>query len=204
MSDCNHTEEIIDAREGVFVCIQCGLVKDQFYYQDKVTEKQCNQNNVSIVDNFLDKFNFSEYYSYDVKTKIPSSSKKNLKKVASEIYRTANEENSCLPLKTIMNVSGLKTSQIKCNDIHVFNVEEILEKYTKILGFDFKTYTLIKERIKPYKNNGFQPLSIVGGTIYLHCLENNIKISMKTVASTLGISTISIQRFMKHVLSSRS
>lgn len=203
MDVCHHSEEIIDEHEGTIVCTSCGLVKENFYYQDKIEPNRVKQNNFLVVDNFLDKFNFSEYFADDINKKVTKSSNKNMKKIASEIYRTVNEENSCLPLKTIMNVSGLKTKQITSNAIHIFNVEEILEKYTKLLGLDFKTYTVIKEKIITSKNNGFQPLSIVGGFIYLHCQETKKKISMKRIAATLGISSISIQRFVKHEFSSR-
>ncbi len=203
MNSCTHFNETIDVHEGSIICTDCGLVKDNFYYQDRTSLNYFYQNNIKNVDNFLDKFNFSEYFSTNVGKKLPDSSKRNFKKVVSEIYRTVNEDASCLPLKSIMNVTRLKTKQIKSNDIHIFNVEEILEKYTTILDLDFKTCTLIKEKVVKCKNNGFQPLSILGGIIYLHCCEVNKKISMKRIASELGISTISIQRFVKHELSSR-
>lgn len=204
MNTCNHSEEIIDVHEGSVVCVGCGLVKENYYYQEHIPQNPEKQNNFLVVDNFLDKFNFTEYFADNINKKLAKSSNKNIKKIASEIYKTANENNSCLPLKSIMNVSGLKTNQIMSNDIHIFNVEEILEKYTKILNLDFKTYTVIKEKIMSSKDNGFQPLSIIGGFIYLHCQEANKKISMKKIASTLGISPISIQRFVKHAFSSRS
>lgn len=203
MDNCNHSNEVIDSHEGYIVCTDCGLVKDKYYADEKTFFNPPEENRHSDVVDILDKFNISEYYSKNVTLKIPQKSRKSLQNLASEIYKTVNEDNSCLPLKTLMNVSRLKTRQIKSNDIHILDIENILEKYTNHLGLDFKTYTLIKEKLSLYPNTGFQPLSLIGGVIYLHCYETKKKISMRKIASVLGISAISIQRFVKHVFSSR-
>lgn len=204
MDDCSHLNEIIDCHEGNIVCTDCGLVKDSHFIEEKMSFQQSEHHPNSFLDNILDKFNISEYYGNNITMKLLENSKKSLKHLASEIYKTVNEDSSCLPLKTIMNVSGLKTRQIKSNDIHIVDIKKILEKYTSYLNLDYRTYTLIKEKVELYTNTGFQPLSLIGGVIYLHCRENNIRLSMKKIANELGISTISIQRFVKHVFSSRS
>ncbi len=201
MDNCAHLNETLDSHENYFVCTDCGLVKDIQYVYEKNPFYQFEQNHYSPVVNILDKFNISEYYSKELNSK--TFKKRGIKYLASQIYKTVNEDNSSLPLKSLMNVTKLKTNQIKSNDIHILDIEKILEKYTTHLNLDFKTYTLIKEKIKLYLNTGFQPLSVIGGVIYLHCREHKKKLSMKTIASVLGISTISIQRFVKHVFSSR-
>lgn len=203
MDNCKHSNDVIDSREGTIICVDCGLVKDLYFTDDKKLYNQSKPNQYSLIDNMLDKFNISEYYSSNIASKLSKHSSKNLKQLSSEIYKTVNKDDTYLPLKTIMNVSGLKTRQIKSNDIHIVDVKKILEKYTNYLDLDFQTYTLIKEKIDSYTNTGFQPLSLIGGVIYIHCNENKIKLSMKKIANVLGISTISIQRFVKHVLSSR-
>lgn len=203
MDNCSHSNEIIDSHEGYIVCTDCGLVKDKYFADEKVFHNQSGENSNSLVNNILDKFNITEYYGENVALKMSKQSRKSLKSLASEIYKTVNKDNYCLPLKTIMNVSRLKTRQIKSNDIHILDIENILEKYTNHLNLDFKTYTLIKERIKLYTNTGFQPLSVIGGVIYLYCSENKKKLSMRKIATVLGISVISIQRFVKHVFPSR-
>lgn len=201
--DCSHLNEIIDIHTGDIICFNCGLIKDVYYIENKKNLYQINKENSSFVDNILDKFNITEYYSNDIKKKFIKSSNISVKKIASEIYKTVNQDNSILPLKTVMNVSRLKTKDIKSNNIHILDVNAILEKYTKLLNLDFRTYTLIKEKLHQYSNTGFQPLTLIGGVIYIYCNENKQKISMKKIAYVLGISPISIQRFVKHVLSSR-
>jgi len=200
---CEHVNEIIDEHTGDVICFNCGIIKDRYFQYNTKKLIIDNYKHNPLVNDMLDKINFSEYFADDVNDKISNASSRNLKRIASEIYKIVNEKNSCLTLKTVMNISGLKTNQIKSNDIHILNVENVLEKYTSMLNIDYKTYTVIKEKIKMYKNTGFQPLTIVGGVIYLHSCEIKKKISMKKISSLLGISSISIQRFVKHVFSSR-
>jgi hypothetical protein len=122
----------------------------------------------------------------------------NIKKVASAIYRTVNQDNSTILLKDILNFSNLTSSQIKTQDISIVNFEYIIEKYTKRFNLSFNDNTVIKEEILKYTNTGFQPLTIIGGTIYKYLCKLNLKKSMKEVAKILRISTISIQRFIKY------
>jgi len=64
-------------------------------------------------------------------------------------------------------------------------LEKLLETYTSILGLKFGTYTVIKEKLINYKDTGYQPLTLIGGHIYLHCRENHIPISMKKLPRNL-------------------
>jgi len=108
------------------------------------------------------------------------------------------------PVKTLMNLSGLRSRHIKSKSkVHTLDLEKLLETYTSILGLSFETYTVIKEKIVSYKDTGYQPLTLIGGHIYLHCKQNHITLSMKKIAQVLGISSISIQRFVKNDVSTR-
>lgn len=78
-----------------------------------------------------------------------------------------------------------------------------MKKYCKINNLDFKNYAVIKEDLKKYKILGHNPLTLVGSVIYMHCKKNKIKRSMKDIAQSLGISIVSIQRFIKNELSFR-
>jgi len=115
-----------------------------------------------------------------------------LKTITSEIYEKINTENNILPLKTLMNVSGLKSREIKTSvKVHSLDIVKLMENYCLVLGIDFQTQSVLKEKIANYKLTGSQPLTIVGGLIYIHVKT----LSMKTIAKALGINTISIQRF---------
>lgn len=80
----------------------------------------------------------------------------------------------------------------------------LLEKYCKLLDLSFQDYTLIKEQIQNKPLSGHPPLTVIGYYIFVHCKTNKIKQSMKNICSTLGISTISLQRYRKYELSCRS
>lgn len=213
MDLCEHNEEIIDQHEGSIICANCGLVKDVLY-ESKTLAPSVTENfhigneavsKMSYIDNILDKINFSDYYQECLNREIPFKRRQNLKLVTSKIYQKINADQTVLPLKVLLNISGLTSKHIKCDKIHMLNASDLVEKYVKIFGFDYKTCTVIKEKVEKIgTNNGFQPLSIIGGVIYLHCFEIKKKVSMKSIALQLGISPISIQRFIKYVLSSRN
>jgi hypothetical protein len=78
------------------------------------------------------------------------------------------------------------------------NLEEVLERYTTKFNMNFQTFTVIKDELNKFKNTGFQPLTIIGGLIYLHFLNIKKKISMRKISEILGISSISIQRFLRY------
>jgi len=150
--------------------------------------------------------NMPECYIDLVENQLNQNRKKSvqLKKITSEIYSKINKENNILPLKTLMNISGLKSRDIKSfSNIQILNIEELLEVYTKMLSLDYKTYTLIKEQLKDYRQVGNQPLTVIAGLIYLHVRKTKKRISMKKIASITGISTISIQRFIKNDVSKK-
>jgi transcription initiation factor TFIIIB Brf1 subunit/transcription initiation factor TFIIB len=198
---------VLDHHAGNYVCCDCGLIKDTefiYSYKSTYTKEKNESSTTSLIHNILDKFDFSDYYSSGISANMNHSSSKNLKKVTSEIYKEVNKNISSLPLKSLMNISGLSPKHIKSEKIHIMQVEELIEKYVKIFGFNRTAYTVIKEKIKQSKHNGFQPLSIIGGLIYLHSIDIKKKLSMKIIASHLGISPISIQRFIKHEFSSRT
>ena len=75
---------------------------------------------------------------------------------------------------------------------------DLLEKYCSYLGFDYKTYSLIKNELPRQNLSGHNPLTIISATIYKYCKKNNIRISMKKIASTVKISCVSIQRYLRN------
>jgi len=198
---CSHINEIIDDHEGTFICIDCGFVKDNFFHENRPKNDYVIKNPSDEIENILDQLNLPQNFSEEIRCNLTKKraivKNFNIKKLISEIYNTVNNKNSNLLLKDIINFSQLNSNQIKTRNISIINFDEIIEKYTKKFGIDFKTNTVIKEKISKYKNTGYQPLTIIGGVIYLYFLEIERKISMKKIANILGISSISIQRFLK-------
>ena len=211
MDICSHFNDIIDTHEGTIICIDCGFVKGQ-YFDEKNHKKHdvIINNSLGDVENIIDQLNLSQQFSETIhrnlllngsqfkkKNNFDIEKKHSIKKLVSEIYNTVNDKNSYLLLKDIVNFSKLSPNQIKTRNISIINLEEILEKYTKKFNLDFKTYTVIKEKISKYVNTGYQPLTIIGSIIYLYFIDIGKKISMKNIALILGISSVSIQRFIK-------
>jgi transcription initiation factor TFIIIB Brf1 subunit/transcription initiation factor TFIIB len=210
MISCQHEIDIIDPHEGTIICTNCGLVKDLYFQENnKSFETPITGDLLGQVENILEQLHLPQQFSNAIKNNLYplSSSKKffkpkcktyNIKKVASTIYQTVNKENSTILLKDILNLSKLTSSQIKTQDVSIVNLEYVIEKYTKRFNLSFNNNTVIKEEILKYNNTGFQPLTIIGGIIYRHLIKLNLRKSMKEVAKILGISTISIQRFLKY------
>ena len=210
MIECQHESDIIDPHEGTIICTICGLVKDSYFLEnDRNFETPITNDPFGQVENILEQLHLPQQFSDAIKSNLDplSLSKKllkpkckvyNIKKVASAIYRTVNQDNSTILLKDILNFSNLTSSQIKTQDISIVNFEYIIEKYTKRFNLSFNDNTVIKEEILKYTNTGFQPLTIIGGTIYKYLCKLNLKKSMKEVAKILRISTIYIQRFIKY------
>ncbi len=221
MNTCLHENDITDYREGTIVCTDCGVVKDLLFenvigsndYHSKV-------NSLGDVENILDQLHIPKHLSYLINSNMNLRKKSipidkscvvnkmiNVKKLASEIYNTVNESESILLLKDIANFSHLEPSQIKSKNIQIVDLSEILERYTTKFDMDFRSCSIIREKITQFNNTGYQPLTIIGGVIYLYHINIRKKISMKKIATTLGISSISIQRFIKkfhNAFSSRS
>jgi transcription initiation factor TFIIIB Brf1 subunit/transcription initiation factor TFIIB len=210
MSGCSHTNEIIDHHEGTIICTDCGIVKDTYY--DIIVSKNdfLKRDSLNQIENIMDHLHLPEEFTELINNNLSKSKNKNsrmvnqrrrifsVKKLATEIYNTVNDKNSNLLLKDISNFSHISPHQIKSKNILLVNLEEVLERYTAKFNMNFQTYTVIKDELNKFKNTGFQPLTIIGGLIYLHFLNIKKKISMRKISEILGISSISIQRFLRY------
>jgi|LakMenE01Jun11ns_1017448.scaffolds.fasta_scaffold9932341_4 hypothetical protein len=210
MSGCSHTNEIIDHHEGTIICTDCGIVKDTYY--DIIVSKNdfLKRDSLGQIENIMDHLHLPAEFTELINNNLSKSKNKNsrmvnqrrrifsVKKLATEIYNTVNDKNSNLLLKDISNFSHISPHQIKSKNILLVNLEEVLERYTTKFNMNFQTYTVIKDELNKFKNTGFQPLTIIGGLIYLHFLNIKKKISMRKISEILGISSISIQRFLRY------
>jgi transcription initiation factor TFIIIB Brf1 subunit/transcription initiation factor TFIIB len=106
-------------------------------------------------------------------------------------------------MKDISAITGLKNNSIysmqEKDKVIILKPNEMLEKYCKYLNLDFKAYSVIKEKISTSLQSGHNPLTIIGANIYVYCKEKKLNYSMKKIASTLNISCISIQRYIKNI-----
>lgn len=190
---CSHLNEIIDEHEGTTICIDCGLVISDklFIYNDKHIPNKDND----ICKEILARLNLSENIADD----ISNEKKQNMSVIASQLYLTINKS-STISLKEIAGVTGVcekKLNQKTKGNIMILDKEKLLEKHCSYLNIPFKTYTVIKEMLNKVEISGHNPLTIIASCIYIYCRKTSTKLSMKKIAQTVGISCISIQRFLK-------
>ena len=196
--------EVVDEREGTVVCVDCGLVLSQ-YYVSQANTNFCGGNfMVEEIKEVLERLNLPQFFSEDIFNKIKLSKKENTKKkslVPYFVYKTLNELGFPVSIKDISAVSGVSENDIynmqESEKSLILSPFSLLEKYCKLLGLnDFKTYSLIKETL-PTTDTGHNPLTVIASTIYKYCKKTGLKYSMKQIASTVGISSVSIQRYIK-------
>jgi len=120
MSDCNHSNDVIDQHAGNYVCITCGLVKDDFYISNQKvdSEYQFTKKKPTIASTIIEKSNLPDSYEELIKEN-QIQNETNIKKITSLLYQRVNQKESILPLKQLINISGLRSRDIKTEtDIH--------------------------------------------------------------------------------------
>lgn len=208
-SYCNHTNEILDYHTSEYICCDCGLVKDKYYNYDLNTFNE-NFSKISkeekiFVDDLLEKLNITEgnisKYIYE---KICKEKKQNpLKKIfmPSIIYESLDELNINIPINDLSFLSNVSSKKIFKNQKKpIINTAfNNLESYCKNLNLTYKDYSLIKEKLPAIILTGHNPLTILGGVIYMYSKENKLKIDLKDISKTLNVSIISIKRYLKNI-----
>ncbi len=167
-----------------------------------MTHSVCHE--IDEIKEFLERLNLPQCFAEDIYNnfKLGSREKMNRKcAIPYFVYKTLDEMGFPVSIKDISAISGLSENDIysmqESEKTFCLNASTLLEKYCKLLGInDFKTYSLIKEQL-PKNDTGHNPLTVIASTIYKHCKENGLKFSMKEIAKTVGISAVSIQRFLK-------
>lgn len=210
--DCEHKIEAIDSREGHTVCISCGLVLSESLFchnEMSFPLSHGNQKWQEKAKDLLDRIN------------IPTRFSENIVKYFETNYAVKNETNFLFSVYSVLNkqlgfVITLKDlaylahskpqklfSQQPENEIINIEKNDLVDRYCTLLSLSFEIKTLIKEFISEHYQSGHTPLTVIAGSIYLICKKQKLKITAKKIASVVGVSPISIQRFVKHVGSQR-
>lgn len=211
---CSAESEILDVRDGHYVCTACGLVLDS-HYQD-VSQFPVFEQDVEIPNKWneetkdiLTRLNIPTCYAAHILNHFEKKyDKKNQKNLLDSIYTILNSLNISITLNELSNVTACHKSKINGNNVtEITNVAVdktgLVDKYCALLELDFKTETVIKERLKKIKKAGHSPTTIVAGVIYSVCKDLNLKKSIKQIAAFTSVSPISIQRFVKYEHSQR-
>lgn len=196
---CKHINQIVDVHEGSYICTDCARVISDYFYEESYQRQDKNlipsQNETSEI---LSRLNLPDSFKdYIEENQKPICNKTNSIVNATNIYLTTNTNNSVVTLKEISAITGINGKKIAKNKINIIDKHLLLEKYCTLLNLNYKTYTVIKEKLKTYQLSGHNPLTVVASAIYRHSKENKLKLSMKKISDTFGISSISIQRYLK-------
>jgi transcription initiation factor TFIIIB Brf1 subunit/transcription initiation factor TFIIB len=195
--------EIIDEREGTYICTDCGLVLNALVYNEyHPVEKMVDDENKQQVKEILERLHLPECFLNTILDNFNNRQKHTKKTLMFSIYQTLNELNFPISIKEISAVSGLSDVQIYDvqaeNETILLKPDDLLEKYCKMLNFDYKVYSLIKGSLPSDSKTGHNPLTIIGTAIYVYCKRNKVKYSMKHIANVCNISCVSIQRYLKY------
>lgn len=209
---CPHLNEVIDHHNGDYICSDCGLVLDKIYFSfHNNLYSQDWEQKINIIEEIKDVLerlqvpsSFANMILTNFKIQCPTYDKiTELKKrvlMGISIYEVLNENDIPVSIKDIAGVLQVTTEDMfhyQKKPIAI-NWKEMLSKYCSLLGIAYPHYSVIKRRIKENKIlSGHNPITILGGYIYIYVKECKLKISLKQISETLNISGVSIQRYIK-------
>lgn len=202
MSSCEHRNEILDARQGEYVCEDCGQVLDSFFVGKVEKTASCYSKDVWLdrTKDILDRFHIPITYSSTVVNYFKNMYvKKTFPALLFSIYKILNDQQIYISLHDLSVATGTKLSDIYANqtaDEHVFlDLATMAEKYCCMLELTSEVISVIKKKLKETVLTGHSPSTVIAGTIYKCCRQLNIPITIKKVADITNVSCISIQRF---------
>lgn len=213
---CGHFTVVDDVHDGGVICLDCGEVLSPIYQQNEVkishffNEEHLDKKSQILLDqakDILDKIHLSTIFANQIVCYLNKQFKKrNTHNLIFSMYKVLNEMCDVpISLKELCGVTGLTLPDVcayqQTNQNVVIKSYEIVEKYIKPLNLDFKTTSLIKEKIRNHKSSGHAPTTVIAGIIYSVCKNTEKKISVKKISELTSVSQISIQRFLKHARS---
>lgn len=201
--DCEHINKIIDHHTADEICANCGLVLDRYYSSIEPMRQPSTVSHAECISNILDKLHLPLHYTHLIEKNLRKNEKSNtLASICFSIYKTLNEIGINISINDISAVSGVTRSKIykeqKTGENVTLNYNNLCEKYCDMLNLDFRTTTLIKEKIEGSMNSGHTPNTIIASKIYKVCKNQKIKISIQQVANVVKVSPISIKRYIKN------
>jgi transcription initiation factor TFIIIB Brf1 subunit/transcription initiation factor TFIIB len=200
-----------DIHTGDIICTTCGLVMDVNYIEEnKFNEinKETKTNEYDIIETVIDHLHLPKSYVGFISKNYVKKYKNikthdNMKKISDCIYTTVNDINNCISIKDLTKICGVKSNSIK-NKLTIHDLNVLTDKYLQQLYIPYKDRSVIKENVnEKYENTGYNPLTIIASILYIYCKKNRLKYSMIKIANIIGISPISIQRFLKNDTISR-
>lgn len=222
MDNCQHLSLVIDEHEGTEICIDCAKVVSDLICMPAVQLDQQFECSVEpekeiclLKKTFLESISALNL-SYSLVDKCLNEYKKicSIEKCKKDLaayvlYYVLLKSDTPHSIKEITAVTGISTNiiwkiqselqQTKVSS-HSYSLQpiDLLNRACTYLNMNYTDVKRIQSRLNKLKQKNFNPATVVGAHIYKYCKENNLKqITLKEVSKTVGISVMSIQRYLK-------
>lgn len=202
VDSCSHYSEILDSVSGDYICTDCGLVLGRYFCHSKNYQPEnCDRDSISdFVEEVIERLNLPQYIAKKVLNRIKLSNLKKSCDICSIIYEMLIDLGMPYTLKEITSVTGVPSKEIKVNEaitaVAIVEEKDILERCCSKLGLTFKDFTLIKNSIKSTEG-GFNPSTVIAAHIFKYCKIKRKEIKLKNITSVVGISAMSVHRYLK-------
>ena len=214
---CEHQNSIIDQHEGSVVCIDCAQVlSDGLFFHEVHNEKTTlpEKKSVSEFSEYLSALNISSNFSFDCERELNKAKqilkveKTDQSLISYALYNALLLRDVPRSMREISAITGINTSalwkiqseiqKVTC-ELRGKNVSpvDLLERSCNYLNLSFCQMNEIKETLEKEKNYNYNPATIVGGHIYKYSKDKKLNLSLKKVSQTVGISVMSIQRYVR-------
>ena len=220
---CSHENTVICHTEGDTVCVDCGLVVEDFLTHNEThafqtfsksfyhfTECDFSKDYYDIV-HLCSRFHLDDGHTisriYEKYLRVKNEKKFRKEEIISFVmYQFFKSENVPRSMKEISeNTSISKNKLWKIERSQNYKLpsstpKQLLETYFTHLNLSFKDKIAISDLIDSFKwtETSFAPSSICSGLCYFYCKEKKIHMSMKKVAAVFHVSVMSVHRFLKH------
>lgn len=202
IDSCPHYSEILDSNSGDYICSDCGLVLGRYYCHNKNQQSDIDDadSTSDFVKEVIERLNLPQYIAKKVLNRIKLANLKKSQDICCVIYEMLIELGLPYTLKEITSVTGVPSKEIKMNNtltaVAIVEEKEILERCCSKLGLTFKDYTLIKNSIASTEG-GFNPSTVIAAHIFNYCKLKRKDIKLKNITSVVGISAMSVHRYLK-------
>lgn len=203
---CDHSSEILDMYSGDYVCTLCGLVLGRYYSHARNVYKQnkldfTNNVNYNFIAEIMSKLNLPPSLSKSICAKVGEGRVKD-SEICQTIYEVLIEQGIPFTLNEITSVSGVSREKIKSNadvdghSVCILEEKKLLERCCSRLGLSYKDYTLIKKCVND-EMSGVNPSTVIAAHIYKYCKENRYNLKLKLITEVVGVSSMSVHRYLR-------
>jgi transcription initiation factor TFIIIB Brf1 subunit/transcription initiation factor TFIIB len=216
-NDCSHPRSIDDPTEGTCVCIDCGLVLDQLYFENYNFQNERHDfseiflfikdvcGNACLPDNIIS-------YTHTYFKKLKSDSYINERKFSDKtiasyaLYETLSRHKLPYTANEIEYFTGTACKLLwKVEDCLHFtemlnNPQDFVDRYCSSLDIDFYNSKIIKGIVgNMYGLGDIRPSCVVAAVIYLYCKEIKLQMSMKAVCEACFVSTGNMYKIIRRL-----